>query len=238
MISIFLLGALTIQVYIYYHKFTSDSRKLKLLVATVWLLELGHAICSCDGLYTYTILRYGQPEDMIVAVSPISLKASLVFSAPVAPLVQVFFAYRVRRFSGKPYIAIFCWVLSLWRFACGIWAAVSALRGVNLIMYDPNYRSLIMMGAFCGAAVDFTISASMCYFLATYRGAVLKRTIRVIDKLVAWTIETGLITSITSIVVGVTFLTMPDNLVWISILIFVDRLYSNSLLALDKVECS
>jgi len=53
------------------------------------LLELGHAICSCDALYTYTILRYGQPEDVIVAVSPISIKASLVFSAPVAPLVQV-----------------------------------------------------------------------------------------------------------------------------------------------------
>ena len=33
MISIFLLGALTIQVYTYYHKFTSDSWKFKLLVS-------------------------------------------------------------------------------------------------------------------------------------------------------------------------------------------------------------
>jgi hypothetical protein len=32
-ISIFLFGALTIQVYIYFHKFTSDSWKFKLLVS-------------------------------------------------------------------------------------------------------------------------------------------------------------------------------------------------------------
>jgi hypothetical protein len=63
------------------------------------------------------------------------------------------------------------------RFACGIWAAVAALMGVNLVMYNATYRPLIMMGAFCGALVDFTITASMCYFLAKHRDAALKRSV-------------------------------------------------------------
>lgn len=130
LISVFLLGALTVQVYMYYHKYSSDSWKIKLLVcyrrlynpvdnnvfcileyrlyqygkltlphplpltfthliSQSRLLELGHSICSCHGLYIYSIVRYGQSVESIVTFGPESLRIITILSAPVASLVQV-----------------------------------------------------------------------------------------------------------------------------------------------------
>jgi len=239
-ISVFLLGAVTVQVYIYHRKFASDNWRIKLLVAVVWLLELAHAICTCYGIYSYTILRYGQPIENVIGALPIGTQIAALLSVPVAPLVQAFYAYRIRKFSGTSYVALICWVLCFSEFICGVWAAAGTFipRLFDPIAYDTKYKVVITILAFCGVTVDWTITVSMCYLLAKCRDTVVRRTIQTIDNLIAWTIQTGLITSMTSVSFGICFLVMPENMVWLAIYLSLERLHSNSLLALLNARVS
>jgi hypothetical protein len=137
-----------------------------------------------------TILQFGHIEE--VAVTPVSLKFSVVLSSAVSTMVQVrinpnalgaesqipcfqlFFADRVRRFSGNWYIFIFLGVLSLWRLGVGIWATVGAMETANIIIFGRKYRWSMMFYAL-GSTIDLTIAISLCYFLLKHRKTSIKK---------------------------------------------------------------
>ena len=117
---------------------------------------------------------------------------------------QLFFADRVRRFSGNSYIFICCSTLSLWRLGVGIWATVKAMEMPNIIFFSRKYR-LAMMFYALGSTIDLTIAVSLCYLVKKHRKSPFKRcvvsvffwaraaekyfrTVRLVDNLIAWTI--------------------------------------------------
>jgi len=113
----------------------------------------------------------------------------------------------------------------------GIWATVATMEDPNIIAFNEKYRWSVMFYAL-GTIIDFTIAVSLCYFLAKLRKTSIKRTVRLIDGLIAWTIETGAATGLNSISLIICFGTMPDNFIWVAIYCYMDRLYSNSWLAI------
>jgi len=176
-----------------------------------------------------SISEYGHIEELVD--TPISLRISIVLSSAVSAMVQLFFADRVRRLAGNLYIAGFCAILSLWRLGVGTWATVGAMENANIIIFNEKYRWTMMFYAL-GTTIDLTIASSLCYFLAKHRRTSIKKTARLIDGLIAWTIETGVVTGLTSVSLLVCFVTMPNNFIWVAIYSYIDRIYSNSLLAI------
>ncbi|KIJ66085.1 hypothetical protein HYDPIDRAFT_110231 [Hydnomerulius pinastri MD-312] len=59
----------------------------------------------------------------------------------------------------------------------------------------------------------------------------MKRTSLLVNRLVVWTIETGLVTSLTEVAELACFLTMRNNSVWMGISSVVSGIYLNSMLA-------
>jgi len=214
---------------VYYSRFPRDHWKIKALVALILALEWAHSICIAHTFYIITILKYGHIEEL--ATMPISLKISTILSSAVSLMVELFFANRIRLFAGNAYIAVFCCVLIVWRAGVGIFAVVGAMESSNIIVFTEKYRFSIMACGL-GATIDLTIACSLCYFLARYRKTSIERTVQHIDGLIAWTIETGMVTGLTSVSVLICFVTMPNNLIWLAIYSYMDRLYSNSWLAI------
>ncbi|KAK7013013.1 hypothetical protein R3P38DRAFT_1514962 [Favolaschia claudopus] len=223
-----LLGISTIQVYIYFKRFPQDSGKIKLMVAGVWLGEIGQSISFAHALYTLLITNFGHPERLVRF--PTSLIVSAFLASLVSFTVQVFFAFRIYTLSKSLWIPGICWTFSLFR-----------LIPPNIILFgwglrDPAPEILARWGPLfnaiwaVSAVNDLLIAGTMVTLLRQRRAEVLRRTSLVLDKLIAWTIETGVVTSICSIVMLVVFLTLRMTFVWLAIFIVIPRLFANSLL--------
>ncbi|KAF9055751.1 hypothetical protein BJ165DRAFT_442831 [Panaeolus papilionaceus] len=229
MISLFLFGLVTAQVYIYMNKFPNDPWILKCLVPIVWFLELGHTISVCHALYIITVTQYGRPQ--LLVVPPVSLDAAILFSGFIGPIEQCWFAYRVYRFSGRLFVPSCCTVLAFARWFGSTSLAIVAFHKLTIKDYIARWSWLITAIVVVGACGDCILAASLCYYLNKWKEIGLQRTSKLIKQLMLSSIETGLLTSMGAIALLVCYLTMKDNFVWIGIFTILARLFSNSFLA-------
>jgi len=229
-ISTALFGVTTVQTYLYYDQFPDDPRETKTLVAVVWLLELAHEMSLSQGLYQQIIADYGQPEKLLKL--PLGFVICLVFGACICLIVQCFFAHRVWVVTKKKVIPIICLILSSLRFISTVLLAVEMIEMVILPRCEDKWEWLITFILVDGACVDVLIAASLCYNLIQRRhDAFTVHTLRLLDRLILWTIQTGLITSLAAVAMTICFLTMKSNFIWIGVYVFLARLFANSLLA-------
>ncbi|KAJ7823853.1 hypothetical protein B0H14DRAFT_2825488 [Mycena olivaceomarginata] len=233
LISYVLFGVTTTQSYIYYSRFPEDSSNLKALVAFVWICELGHAICMGHALYIYTILDYAHPERLLGAF-PISGSISPFFVGLIVACVQGFFSFRIYALSKRLYIPILSWTMSLMRLAAHTVMGVEAVRMTSWASYEAQWRPLLTAIWIVSAANDVLITTTLVYLLYRQRSHVHKRTVAVMDKIILWTVETGMLTSVSGIMM-ICFLTM-ENFVWLAFYAVEARVFSNSLLA-RQVHC-
>ncbi|KAJ7472564.1 hypothetical protein FB451DRAFT_1249970 [Mycena latifolia] len=230
LVSYVLFGVTTTQAYLYYTRFPKDSRSLKALVVFVWSCELAHALCLGMTLYTWTITDSGRSD--ILKYFPAPLGAAELFSGCVAATVQAFFGYRIYVLSKKPYISYFTWTLSFLRWLAAIVLGVAAVwKNPLMHAYEEKWAWLINALWAVSITNDVVITATLVSLLYQQRNDGQRRTVAMIDKLIVWTIETGMVTSISNFIILILFVTMPDNLVWLAQWSIGTRLFSNSLLA-------
>ncbi|KAJ3507435.1 hypothetical protein NLJ89_g6309 [Agrocybe chaxingu] len=229
-VSCFLFGVATVQGYLYYTRYQRDRRVLKALVAFVWLCELAHCICICHFLYFLTISHFGNVNAMLRP--PGSLYLAVILSGLIAPVVQMFFAERLRVVSGgRVLIPLICWTLSLVRFAMSLVTGIKAYRLTTIWEFTAEWKWLMTTLLCIGAAVDILVAVSLCYYLREKRDQSGRETRMKIQKVMMWSIETGLVTSVAGITIVICFLEMPTNLSWLAIFMVMARLFSNSLFA-------
>ncbi|KAJ7854598.1 hypothetical protein B0H13DRAFT_2081094 [Mycena leptocephala] len=230
LVSYMLFGVTTAQTYIYYGRFPDDSPKFKALVAFVWVCEVAHALCIGHTLYIYTVSDYVHPERLDRAL-PKSLPAAILFSGIIAASVQGFFSFRIYAFSKKLCIPLLIWAMAFLRvLACTVLFA-GALGMTFWARYEAQWEWLFMAKWTVSSVNDLTITVTMLFLLNKQRINVHARTAALMDKLITWTIETGMVTSATGIVMLACFVTMKNNFIWVAFFAISARLFSNSLLA-------
>ncbi|KAJ7500033.1 hypothetical protein FB451DRAFT_1207286 [Mycena latifolia] len=232
--SLVMFGVVALQGYVYFRNCQSDRLGLKLLVGALLFFELCHSVASCHVIYYFTVVLAGVPE-LEKAANTYSLSLTPVFETIITALVQGFFAYRIRLLSGRIHLSLVCWGLCLLRFIGGMAIAAEGFldipREPDYFQLQDNYGWLITAALNVGAILDLLISASLCFYIRQlYTPYNLPRSEELIHRLVAWTIQTGLITSITSVAVVISFQTMKHNFIWLALYTFLAKLYSNSLL--------
>ncbi|PPQ72063.1 hypothetical protein CVT24_008291 [Panaeolus cyanescens] len=228
-LSSILYGVAVVQTYTYYVSFADDRWWLKSLVAMVMTCDTVHMACIVHALYLLNVTHYGDPSAVILP--PNTLFVAAVFSAIIALVVQGFFAYRIRRFSEKWTLATICWLLVLLRLTFSIVVIIKGFQMTSIAQFvrDSQVALTVMLSVSVGC--DVVIAGSMCYYLNRQRSAFNKNTSKIIDKIIAWTIETGLASSVTGIVMLVCFLRFPHKFIWVSAFVLLSRIFANSLLA-------
>ncbi|KAJ7617856.1 hypothetical protein FB45DRAFT_215511 [Roridomyces roridus] len=197
-------------------------------------LEVFHSIASCQAIYYFTIVLAGVPE-LEKPANSYALSITPVFETLITALVQGFFTYRIRILSGRIHLSAFCWGLGLLRFIGGMAMSAEALLDVprepDYFVLQDTYGWLITCALNIGAVLDVVICVAMCKYLKRmYSAYNFPRSDKLIDRLVSWTIQTGFITSMTSVAVVISFQTMKHNFVWFALYTFLAKLYTNSLL--------
>ncbi|KJA17966.1 hypothetical protein HYPSUDRAFT_79446 [Hypholoma sublateritium FD-334 SS-4] len=229
-VSVFLFGVATLQAHVYFTRFPDDRRYFKALVACVWLLELGHTIAVAYELYRTTILLYDAPN--VEMMPHPALGAVIILGAYIATLTQIFFCYRLYTVLPPPLrpIGPATALASAARSVLVTYAGAVAISAASYAAFVARMHRWVTVLLALGAAIDVVIAGAMVYFLLAKRERTHMRTVRLIDRLIAFTLRTGLVTSMAAVSVIVVYKVMPSNLVFLAVYTSFSKLYTNSLL--------
>ncbi|KAF7358640.1 Saposin B-type domain-containing protein [Mycena sanguinolenta] len=226
-VGTFLFGIETLQVYLYFDKYTEDTVLLKSLVTATWIFELGHTIATLHAIYALTVTYYAQPQ--YLESTPRSIPATILFSALIYVVVQSFFANRVRVLSGTRFIPVICWTMTGLRVIASLTLMGIQWADPTITILKGEFRWLMIVAVSLNMAVDTVIMLSMCYCLWMVRHSRFKQTRRMIDTLLVWTVETGVATCFTTGMFLILFLARND-FSWFPFFVVQAKLYSNSFL--------
>ncbi|KAI6126783.1 hypothetical protein F5141DRAFT_356260 [Pisolithus sp. B1] len=194
------------------------------------LLTLAHIVCVVYWTWMITISAYGKPNEVTIFTP--SRGANLVITPFIYYLVQLFFAFRLFRFSGSWLLAIICVILGGISF---IGTLVDATRALNRHSMGGDMNAqywLTILTLVSGATCDLIITAGLVFHLRKQRALTkLSRTINLVDKLTIWAIETGLVTSINAVLVTVFFSLQRTTFIWSALYIVLADVYTNTFLA-------
>ncbi|KAH6904678.1 hypothetical protein BKA70DRAFT_1296083 [Coprinopsis sp. MPI-PUGE-AT-0042] len=228
--SVFLFGIETLQTHLYFQTFRDDKLRLKSLVTGLWFLELTHTFCVAAEVYKVTVIFYGQPAKIFPFPF---LGASTLLGGLIAFIVHSFFCFRCYRVLPKYWnlIGVFCFLVAFCRFIGSAVLGVQAAQAMDLAVYRRDWGWLITALLVAGAFIDITIAVSMMYYLVHKREKVFARAAQMIDKIVQYTICTGLLTSMGAVSMVIVYYSLPHTLEWLAVYTCLAKLYSNSLLA-------
>ncbi|KAF8173852.1 hypothetical protein K438DRAFT_1980720 [Mycena galopus ATCC 62051] len=224
LVSYILFGVATAQTYIYYTRFPADSPKVKALVAFVWACEMGFTVCIGWELYVYTVIGYGRQEVIIEPSLAKPLDMAFVFDGLTAACVQSFFSFRIYLLSKKkPYIPILISILTLLRLLACFMLFVEGVKATSMANFKLQWQWFVTALSCVSTANNWTITATLCRLLHNHRPNAYKKTSALLNKLILWTIETGMLTSASAIVTVACSITMPGNFIYFSFYILEAR---------------
>ncbi|KAI0829098.1 hypothetical protein BC628DRAFT_1362489 [Trametes gibbosa] len=231
LVSAVLSGTVTTQALIYFRIYGSeDYKRNTFMVALLWGLDALHSSMAFASAWIYLIQHWG--DTAIYDFIPWTIALTVALTAVVTLISHCFFAHRVYILSG------FSWSLTapILVLACGrlVAAFVSTSEMITLRSYEAfvdRVGWVFTMGLSLSTAVDVLITVTLIVLLQHSRTGFSTITDHLIDVVTLYTVETGLVTSITTAVSLICWLTMPRNLIFLALHFSISKLYATSTLA-------
>ncbi|KJA14220.1 hypothetical protein HYPSUDRAFT_49351 [Hypholoma sublateritium FD-334 SS-4] len=229
-VAIFLFGVVTVQTYTYFRRFPDDRLYFKALVGTLWTLELGHTIIIMYELYRTTIVLFGIPSDTLPQPA---LGGLIIIGTFIASLTQMFFCHRIFTILPAPLRLIGPATALVAAVRCGlvVYTGTVAIRATSYVAFVLKMHSWVLVLLALAAVIDTVIAAAMVGFLLTARERSLSRTTRLVDRLIGFTLRTGLLTSIAAVAVIICYKVMPYNFIFLAVYTSFSKLYTSSLVS-------
>ncbi|KAJ3503670.1 hypothetical protein NLJ89_g8329 [Agrocybe chaxingu] len=189
----FLFGIVTLQCYAYFSQYPDDSKVIRFMVPILWALE-------CTHTARLTIIFYGRAGE--VEQYP-GFSTVLMLGGFITAIVQCFFAFRVWKLLPKPYcfIGLACAIASIARAITGTYGSIEALTMPSYPEFLVRFQNYLTALLAVGVVIDVVNAAALSSFLIMNREKSFSKTANMIDRLVAYTIRTGVITSVAAIIV-------------------------------------
>ncbi|KAI0641145.1 hypothetical protein C8Q79DRAFT_324129 [Trametes meyenii] len=225
--------------------YPKDTKKLKCMVATVWILDCLHSAMVCIANWQNLISSFGnfegldnitcESDEVIIVpgiwVQSIFSKATVALTAMTTFLVHCFFCFRIHTLSRSNWIITMpLLVLALTRLAAASVSTGEMLRLKSFSDFVKQFNCVFTLGLATSTSLDVLITGILCYYLRQRKSG-LARMDQIIDILTLYTVENGMLTCITTAVSLVCWLTMPDNLIFLGLHLAINKLYANSIMA-------
>ncbi|KAK0189325.1 hypothetical protein F5146DRAFT_623155 [Armillaria mellea] len=232
MLSSILLGITALQAVIYYKKFPHDRWYYRYSVAALWILDMLHVALNTHAIYFYLIDSFGDylALDQVVW----SFKLQVLINVIIVVSVQALYAVRLWKL-GHHFHRVIPWSIVLvivGGCATGIAMTYDAYQ-LSHVSSLPSISKTVDGTFATSTSVDFIISGAMFYYL--HKSTTITQfesTITLILSLMRVVVISGLATSACSLLALMTFVTLPNTLVFFAIGFILPKLYINSLLAM------
>lgn len=234
-LAAFLWGISNIQTFLYFqtHRGTGITF-FKVVVILLWILDALHLVFIVHCIHYYLVTNHARMSALTNIVW--SFKLQVICYALITKSVQALYVHRlwiVSKGRSRALPIMMCIIVAL---ALGVdivlvWVLYQCHQFSDLIRVEwAAYAALST-----ATVVDILIASSMWYLLATSRTG-FSRTDSFINKLIAYTVNTGCITSIGSVATIVTCAAMPNNFIFLGVVFLVAKLYVGSFLALLNAQ--
>ncbi|KAI3604021.1 hypothetical protein WG66_000785 [Moniliophthora roreri] len=240
--SSILFGITLSQIYTYFKRFPRDSVSVKVLVIAIAIFDTASVVLVSHAAWYYFVTTGS------MKVSVWSLNVELALSMFISGIAELFLTYRVWMLSNRRILLTYtlCSFALLHFGEVPVWFpgfstnhehlfAVSGLVSAAQFLALKDFAkfdsakipSILRLSS--AAICDTGIAISLCYFLQQKRTG-YKKTDEIIDHLMIFSINSGLLTSLTSISCLVTYLVVPKTWVYHALCFLISRLYGNTFL--------
>ncbi|KAF9460011.1 hypothetical protein BDZ94DRAFT_1266893 [Collybia nuda] len=225
-LSWYLYGSLSVQVYYYYLAFPKDRPVLKGLVYGVLLIETTQSIFVVHDLFKIFASGYGNIVEL--RDPQFTWIIAPVMTGVVSCTVQAYFAHRIQIISGSKIPGFIILLLAFMQGICAIISGVQVHLGNDLTAVQAEALVSTTIWLVGSALCDVIISVFMVYFLSR-RTTGFKETQVLVTRIMRLTIETGSLTATVAIIDVVLFLTFPEYSYHVAPALILGKLYSNTL---------
>ncbi|KAF8910258.1 hypothetical protein CPB85DRAFT_1435349 [Mucidula mucida] len=234
-----LWGVSCVQTWYYFDNFGKDPVYLRVTVFVTWCSDTVHQALITHAVYTYVITGFGDRNGLNTVLWSIYLE--VLFNGLTGFLVQSFFVHRIWTFRRNVSVVLFISALVAAEFAVSL--AYVGL-GMRLKTFDElvQIKGVSMSINGLAAAGDVAISIAICTMLESSKSG-FGWSNHVINRLMIFAINSGLLTSLCAIMSLICITALPDTLIYF-VFYFIIRasacyadftdyriVYSNSLLA-------
>ncbi|KAL4244484.1 hypothetical protein ABKN59_009340 [Abortiporus biennis] len=255
-VSTFLTGIGTLQTFNYFLTIpNNDGMIFHTVVGFMWGIDIVLFAFAVIMVYTVVITNFANPfaavqiswaESVSLSYNPLRLigshmltiwrcrslmQAFLATSSALNFLIRCMFIFRVWKLSGrKLYLMIILGFLNCLILSVG---SVMAEEFVRIGNFDglSSKKWLIVCVFTTIAFTDTLIAGILWYYLWGMKSNGTNRTKSQINTLIRYSLETGVVTSLVAIAIIITYLTMPNNLIFVAIYLFLPKLYYNAFMA-------
>ncbi|KAJ7915258.1 hypothetical protein B0H13DRAFT_2324503 [Mycena leptocephala] len=218
------------QTFLYFQIYgPKDEMRYKLLVAGVWLLDAAHTVFICLTACDYAIPHFGDQEHLAVISEwyPAHLLATLVATLTA----NLFYTWRVHKMSkANWYLTVLILMLCAVRSTCALILFYAELKYWRWAAVYEHFLAVRALSFVSSAVADIVISAARYHYLRELKQGYIQ-TREVVDTVMVFTINDGLLTSVIAITIMACVLAMHTNFVWIGLFFNLAPLYANSILA-------
>ncbi|EJD07251.1 uncharacterized protein FOMMEDRAFT_100412 [Fomitiporia mediterranea MF3/22] len=211
-----------------FQTYRQDWLWMKIYVFNLWLLDTIHEAALVGAIYRYLITGFGDVSRSI------HLDKLLVFALLVGGfvclMVQLIYVMRIWKLSGKNFwLAGGVGILVVGQFTATLGYFGRAVQAETFLDLQRSMLITRVVNA-VSAVADAAIAACLVILLHRNRSG-FKRSDTIINLLIAFAINTGLLTSLCAILGLIVGLVREDTLLFMFFYLLIVRLYMNSLLA-------
>ncbi|KAI9059145.1 hypothetical protein FKP32DRAFT_1580453 [Trametes sanguinea] len=238
-----LTGIVAMQTVLYFRLFSRDQFSTKMKVSftdnpRISLLDLLHSAMIAVANYMYFVSNFGRGDITDHAILTVLVHLYVLRPIDVCTstyLIQMtarFFALRLFKLSkGNYWITVPISVLAIARVASfAVLTSRCRIRLGSFYEFGQQFRWVFTLGLVLSSVVDFLITGALCYYLRRNRTGT-GRFDHILDSVTLYTVENGLLTSITTLVSLIFWLVKPHVLIYLGLHFAISKLYANSFLA-------
>ncbi|KAJ6585741.1 hypothetical protein B0H19DRAFT_1250519 [Mycena capillaripes] len=227
-ISAALYGAGCLQAWFYFRTYlTRDSWWIKSLVAFVIVCDTCQQAILTACTYSYLVTNFANTAILDYVYSTLIIE--IFFSDFIAIAVQLFYCFRVYRLSnGNLFVSGFLASISIGSFLALLVFSAKALK-IQTYTELTTLKTLSMSCNIAAAITDSLISAVLVYYLYMSKTG-FGGTDDMINRLIAFTFNTGLPTSFCALAACISINAWPQTFIYIFWFLLQGRFYTNTLL--------
>ncbi|KAK0221337.1 hypothetical protein IW262DRAFT_892368 [Armillaria fumosa] len=232
MLSSLLFGITVLQAFIYYRDYPNDWKLFRYSVGILWVLDAFHLSLTIHAIFHYTVDSFGDFSALGNVVW--SFKLQILVNVIIIVFVQSLYAIRLWRF-GRHFHRFLPWIV-IFVVVCGFAVGVLLVYKTYSITTFTGLASMdwAIDAAFAtSTGIDFFISFAMCYYLHKSRSiSEFSSTNSRLLVLMWFVLMSGLATSACSTIALITYIVLPNTLVFLGVEFLLTKLYVNSLLSM------
>ncbi|KZT01833.1 uncharacterized protein LAESUDRAFT_686263 [Laetiporus sulphureus 93-53] len=232
--AIILYGLTCAQVLYYIWEYPTDSWRIRVLVALLWIFDTAITIANSQIMWHYFIQGHSNSLNLTSLALPFEIE--YVFSAITTLVVQCYYMLQIWRLLRKKWynlpMTIIIVLTAVVSCACGLWLACITIQVPQLPAVFIHVKIPATVEPVLGLTADIYITVTLIWALNGERTG-FKHTNTLINRLIMYAVNRGIMTALVQFLHLVTFVACSGDVFYWALFHYPGtKLYINSAIAI------